>query len=169
MSSPRTTPPRNKMRRQLLTALAVTGLSAATLFAQTPFRFPTANHALYEPGQELKFFAPTAPVGVLVENVKSLVHLPAVAAHAAETAACPRLVRRGGREEFQFLARLVKRMIRRGKPEGRLGKQRGGGQPRDGECGEQLTAHFISRRRCSWRRHSIPSPVVRLHRARRRA
>jgi len=49
------------MRRQLLTALAVTGLSAATLFAQTPFRFPTANHALYEPGQELKFFAPTAP------------------------------------------------------------------------------------------------------------
>jgi len=29
--------------------------------AQSPFQFPTANHALYEPGQELKFFAPTAP------------------------------------------------------------------------------------------------------------
>src|SRR6201985_1521396 len=33
----------------------------ARLSAQTPFQFPTANHALYEPGQELKFFAPTAP------------------------------------------------------------------------------------------------------------
>lgn len=29
--------------------------------AQTPFQFPTANHALYEPGHELEFFAPTAP------------------------------------------------------------------------------------------------------------
>lgn len=29
--------------------------------AQSPFQFPTANHALYEPGNELKFFAPTAP------------------------------------------------------------------------------------------------------------
>ncbi|MGA9779905.1 MAG: M23 family metallopeptidase [Limisphaerales bacterium] len=29
--------------------------------AQEPFRFPTANHFLYEPGSELKFFAPTAP------------------------------------------------------------------------------------------------------------
>jgi len=26
-----------------------------------PFQLPTANHALYEPGNELKFFAPTAP------------------------------------------------------------------------------------------------------------
>jgi hypothetical protein len=34
---------------------------AVTAAAQTPFQFPTANHALYEPGQELKFFAPTAP------------------------------------------------------------------------------------------------------------
>ena len=33
----------------------------ASLFAQSPFQFPTANHALYEPGEELKFFAPTAP------------------------------------------------------------------------------------------------------------
>lgn len=31
------------------------------LSAQEPFRFPTANHFLYEPGGELKFFAPTAP------------------------------------------------------------------------------------------------------------
>ena len=31
------------------------------LLAQEPFRFPTANHFLYEPGKELKFFAPTAP------------------------------------------------------------------------------------------------------------
>ena len=29
--------------------------------AQEPFRFPTANHFLYEPGKELEFFAPTAP------------------------------------------------------------------------------------------------------------
>lgn len=31
------------------------------LLAQEPFRFPTANHFLYEPGAELRFFAPTAP------------------------------------------------------------------------------------------------------------
>ena len=35
--------------------------SSAVLPAQTPFRFPTANHLLYEPGRELEFFAPTAP------------------------------------------------------------------------------------------------------------
>jgi murein DD-endopeptidase MepM/ murein hydrolase activator NlpD len=34
---------------------------ASGLPAQTPFQFPTANHALYEIGSELKFFAPTAP------------------------------------------------------------------------------------------------------------
>jgi murein DD-endopeptidase MepM/ murein hydrolase activator NlpD len=33
----------------------------ASIFAQSPFQFPTANHALYEIGNELKFFAPTAP------------------------------------------------------------------------------------------------------------
>ena len=32
-----------------------------SLSAQTPFQFPTANHALFEPGNELKFFAPTSP------------------------------------------------------------------------------------------------------------
>jgi len=47
-------------------------ISCANLFAQQPvlrsntaeggpFQFPTANHALYEVGNELKFFAPTAP------------------------------------------------------------------------------------------------------------
>jgi murein DD-endopeptidase MepM/ murein hydrolase activator NlpD len=33
----------------------------ASIFAQSPFQFPTANHSLYEIGNELKFFAPTAP------------------------------------------------------------------------------------------------------------
>jgi peptidoglycan LD-endopeptidase LytH len=40
---------------------AATCFIATHLFAQTPFQFPTANHALYEPGAELKFLAPTAP------------------------------------------------------------------------------------------------------------
>jgi len=42
-------------------ALASGLLCAGTLAAQSPFQFPTANHALYEPGAELKFLAPTAP------------------------------------------------------------------------------------------------------------
>ena len=33
----------------------------AGLLAQTPFQFPTANDALYQPGRELNFFAVTAP------------------------------------------------------------------------------------------------------------
>jgi murein DD-endopeptidase MepM/ murein hydrolase activator NlpD len=37
------------------------GLFVIQAAAQSPFQFPTANHYLYEPGQELKFFAPTAP------------------------------------------------------------------------------------------------------------
>jgi murein DD-endopeptidase MepM/ murein hydrolase activator NlpD len=41
--------------------LAAALLTAVPLRAQVPFQFPTANHALYEPGNELKFFAPTAP------------------------------------------------------------------------------------------------------------
>jgi peptidoglycan LD-endopeptidase LytH len=49
---------RHFFRRALLAAALFSG---ATLFGQTPFQFPTANHALYEPGQELKFFAPTTP------------------------------------------------------------------------------------------------------------
>ncbi len=36
-------------------------LGCLPALAQTPFAFPTANHALYEPGRELAFFAPTAP------------------------------------------------------------------------------------------------------------
>src|SRR5579859_1742888 len=46
------------------TGLLTAGLLSAILkvsCAQEPFRFPTANHFLYEPGAELKFFAPTAP------------------------------------------------------------------------------------------------------------
>lgn len=34
---------------------------AGSVFAQSPFQFPTANHYLYQPGAELKFFAPTEP------------------------------------------------------------------------------------------------------------
>jgi murein DD-endopeptidase MepM/ murein hydrolase activator NlpD len=35
--------------------------AAAKLSAQTPFQFPTANHALYDAGSDLKFIAPTTP------------------------------------------------------------------------------------------------------------
>jgi len=48
------------MRRRFV-AFAFAALAAFGASAQSPFQFPTANHALYEPGQELKFFAPTAP------------------------------------------------------------------------------------------------------------
>jgi murein DD-endopeptidase MepM/ murein hydrolase activator NlpD len=37
------------------------GFFPALLLAQQPFQFPTANHFLFEPGKELKFFAPTDP------------------------------------------------------------------------------------------------------------
>src|SRR5476651_53117 len=46
-------------RRAILSASAF--FFCARIFAQSPFQFPTANHALYEIGNELKFFAPTAP------------------------------------------------------------------------------------------------------------
>ena len=49
---------RHFFRRALLAAVIFSG---AKMLAQTPFQFPTANHTLYEPGQELKFFAPTTP------------------------------------------------------------------------------------------------------------
>jgi len=45
----------------------ISWMAAAVLFfcghlcAQSPFQFPTANHALYQPDSELVFFAPTAP------------------------------------------------------------------------------------------------------------
>jgi murein DD-endopeptidase MepM/ murein hydrolase activator NlpD len=45
-------------RRFALVLVVFCGLK---IFAQSPFQFPTANHALYEPGRELAFFAPTAP------------------------------------------------------------------------------------------------------------
>ena len=47
--------------RSVFVALATVVLSSAVVLAQSPFQFPTANHALFESGQELKFFAPTAP------------------------------------------------------------------------------------------------------------
>ncbi len=47
------------VRRVVLAAVVFT--SCARIFAQSPFQFPTANHALYQAGDELKFFAPTAP------------------------------------------------------------------------------------------------------------
>jgi murein DD-endopeptidase MepM/ murein hydrolase activator NlpD len=48
-------------RRAVLFFAALILFFCANSFAQSPFQFPTANHALFEIGQELKFFAPTAP------------------------------------------------------------------------------------------------------------
>ena len=47
--------------RAIFPVVVVSLVLNASLFAQQPFQFPTANHMLYEPGNELKFFAPTAP------------------------------------------------------------------------------------------------------------
>jgi murein DD-endopeptidase MepM/ murein hydrolase activator NlpD len=47
--------------RAIFSAVALSLGLGASLFAQSPFQFPTANHALYEMGDELEFFAPTAP------------------------------------------------------------------------------------------------------------
>lgn len=47
--------------RHVYLSLAMAGLFVIRAAAQSPFQFPTANHYLYEPGQELKFFAITAP------------------------------------------------------------------------------------------------------------
>jgi murein DD-endopeptidase MepM/ murein hydrolase activator NlpD len=49
------------MKYPVLLALAGSLISARPLSAQTPFQFPTANHALYTVGDELKFLAPTSP------------------------------------------------------------------------------------------------------------
>jgi len=49
------------VRRAIFFLAAPILFFCANLFAQQPFQFPTANHALYEIGDELKFFAPTAP------------------------------------------------------------------------------------------------------------
>jgi peptidoglycan LD-endopeptidase LytH len=49
------------VRRAIFFATVSILFSGAKMSAQTPFQFPTANHALYEIGGELKFFAPTAP------------------------------------------------------------------------------------------------------------
>jgi len=42
-------------------ALAALLLGGVKLSAQSPFQFPTANHALFETGHELQFIAPTSP------------------------------------------------------------------------------------------------------------
>jgi len=47
--------------RAVFFAIAPTLFFCASLFAQSPFQFPTANQSLYERGSELNFFAPTAP------------------------------------------------------------------------------------------------------------
>jgi peptidoglycan LD-endopeptidase LytH len=48
-------------RRAVLFIAAIFPFACKNLFAQEPFHFPTANHFLFEPGAELKFFAPTLP------------------------------------------------------------------------------------------------------------
>ena len=48
-------------RRALFFAAVLGSVAGANLIAQQPFQFPTANHALYEVGKSLNFFAPTAP------------------------------------------------------------------------------------------------------------
>jgi murein DD-endopeptidase MepM/ murein hydrolase activator NlpD len=47
--------------RKYFFSSALLSFCCGRLLAQTPFQLPTANHALYTPGAELKFFAPTAP------------------------------------------------------------------------------------------------------------
>lgn len=49
------------MKSFVFPALAGLLASAVLSSAQSPFQFPTANRALYDAGQELKFFAPTSP------------------------------------------------------------------------------------------------------------
>jgi peptidoglycan LD-endopeptidase LytH len=49
------------VRRAIFFAVISILFFGAKLPAQSPFQFPTANHSLYEIGNELKFFAPTAP------------------------------------------------------------------------------------------------------------
>ena len=44
---------------QLIAAISL--FFCAGALAQQPFQFPSANHALFEPGNELEFFAPTMP------------------------------------------------------------------------------------------------------------
>lgn len=42
----------NAGRRAILSAVVI--LNGVVAFAQTPFQFPTANHSLYQVGEELK-------------------------------------------------------------------------------------------------------------------
>lgn len=50
-----------KSREVCCLMLAGIWFSVAQVSAQSPFRFPTANHALYDAGSDLKFLAPTSP------------------------------------------------------------------------------------------------------------
>jgi murein DD-endopeptidase MepM/ murein hydrolase activator NlpD len=49
------------VRRAIFFPAAPILFFCANLFAQQPFQFPTANHALFEVGGSEKFFVPTAP------------------------------------------------------------------------------------------------------------
>jgi peptidoglycan LD-endopeptidase LytH len=49
------------VRQAIQFVAAISVFLCTGALAQQPFQFPTANHALFEPGNELKFFAPTAP------------------------------------------------------------------------------------------------------------
>ncbi len=49
------------VRCRIFYSVALFVCFSVRLPAQVPFQFPTANHALFTPGAELKFFAPTAP------------------------------------------------------------------------------------------------------------
>jgi murein DD-endopeptidase MepM/ murein hydrolase activator NlpD len=48
-------------RRMIQWAVVVALFQCATVYAQQPFQFPTANRNLFIAGNETKFFAPTAP------------------------------------------------------------------------------------------------------------
>ena len=52
---------RPAVRRAIFFAVALSGTAGANVPAPPPFQLPTANHALFESGNELRFFAPTAP------------------------------------------------------------------------------------------------------------
>ena len=65
------------------------------------------------------------PVALEAADVEALVHLPAVGAHAAETAGRPRLVRRGRGKEFQFVSGFIQGVVGGGKLERRLREKAG--------------------------------------------
>ncbi|MEJ0091588.1 MAG: M23 family metallopeptidase [Limisphaerales bacterium] len=68
--------------RTVITAGGLFFIFCANLFAQSPFQFPTANHALYQPDGELKFFAPTSPRQTVDEWKASAAYAPTNTARA---------------------------------------------------------------------------------------